>query len=332
VRAKIRDSFAYPRTLSPTLATLLLAAMFLSVPLSAQEQGPLPAAAPQDEDSAPLTPRPASAPRQLAASPAQPTAAAASRQASGAAISKDAPSIPVDQILQKFAAREAEFREERDNFTYVQDFVIQTITSGGRPDGEYEMTSDITFTPDGKRYEQITYAPPPTLERISLSQQDLDDLRNVQPFVLTTQELPKYDVTYVGREKIDELGTYVFDVAPKRIEKNQRYFQGRVWVDDKDLEIVKTYGKAVPDIRKGDTENVFPRFETYRENIEGNYWFPTYTHADDVLHFRSGDVRIRMTVHYSDYKRFRVSIKLLNTEPATTPSQPPTPPPSQPKP
>ena len=180
----------------------------------------------------------------------------------------------MDQIIQKFAAREAEFKEERDNFTYVQDFVIQTITDSGRVDGEYEMTSDITFTPDGKRYEQITYAPQPTLERIMLSQQDLDDLRNVQPFVLTTAELPKYDVTYVGREKVDEIPTYVFDVGPKRLEKNQRYFQGRIWVDDTDMEIVKTYGKAVPDIRKGNSENVFPRFETYRENIEGNYWFP----------------------------------------------------------
>ncbi len=111
----------------------------------------------------------------------------------------------MDQIIQKFAAREAEFKEERDNFTYVQDFVIQTITDSGHVDGEYEMTSDITFTPDGKRYEQITYAPQPTLERIMLSQQDLDDLRNVQPFVLTTAELPKYDVTYVGREKVDEI-------------------------------------------------------------------------------------------------------------------------------
>jgi hypothetical protein len=238
-------------------------------------------------------------------------------------LSKDAPSIPVDQIIQKFAAREAEFKEERDNFTYVQDFIIQTVTDSGRVDGEYEMTSDITFTPDGKRYEQITYAPQPTLERISLSQQDLDDLRNVQPFVLTTAELPKYDVTYVGREKVDEIPTYVFDVGPKRLEKNQRYFQGRIWVDDTDLEIVKTYGKAVPDIRKGNSENVFPRFETYRENIEGNYWFPTYTHSEDVLHFRTEDVRIRMTVHYTDYKRFRVSIKLLNTEPASQPNPAP---------
>ena len=197
----------------------------------------------------------------------------------------------------------------------MQEFVVQTIDDGGQPDGEYRMTSDIVFTPAGKRYENITYAPAPTLQRISLSEQDLDDLRNVQPFVLTTSDVPKYTITYVGREQLDEIGTYVFDVGPKVLEKNQRYFQGRIWVDDKDMEIVKTYGKAVPDIRKGDNENVFPRFETYRENIEGDYWFPTYTRSDDVLHFRTGNVHIRMTVRYSDYKRFGSTVRLLKTEP-----------------
>jgi hypothetical protein len=177
------------------------------------------------------------------------------------------------------------------------------------------MTSDIIFTPAGERVEEITNAPPPTLQRISMSEQDLNDLKNIQPFVLTTEDLPKYNIVYVGREQVDELGTYVFDASPKTIEKNQRYFQGRVWVDDKDLEVVKTYGKAVPDIRKGKNENVFPRFETYRENIEGHYWFPTYTHSDDVLHFTSGDVHIRMTVRYADYKRFGSSVRILKTDP-----------------
>jgi hypothetical protein len=161
------------------------------------------------------------------------------------------------------------------------------------------------------------------LQRISLSEQDLDDLKNVQPFVLTTEEMPKYDVSYVGREKIDEIGTYVFEVVPKKIEKNQRYFQGRIWVDDKDMEIVKTDGKAVPDIRKGNNENVFPRFETYRENIESHYWFPTFTYADDVLHFRTtGDVHIRMIVHYSDYKRFRTSARIRNADSPAATAQP----------
>jgi hypothetical protein len=221
------------------------------------------------------------------------------------------PKIPVDQIIQKFAEREAEFRKERDNYTYTQTFVIQTIDEySGQPDGEYRMTSDILFTPEGKRYEHVTDAPAPSLQRISMSQQDFDDLEHVQPFVLTTDELPKYDVKYAGQQQLDELNTYVFDVGPKKIEKNQRYFQGRIWVDQKDLAIVKTDGKAVPDIKKHGQENVFPRFETFRENIESHFWFPTYTHSEDTLQFSGGGVRIRMTVRYENYKRFGSTIKI----------------------
>lgn len=285
------------------LACLLSSGAFFALPLAGQEVGPLAGPPPVWE---PVT-RPAENRPPEAAPP--PKAPVADHHSSG--ISKEPPSIPVDQIVQRFAEREAEFKTERENFTYVQTFSIQTIDSGGQPDGEYRMTSDVTFTPSGKRYELVTYAPPPTLERITLSEQDLDDLRNIQPFVLTTDELPKYDVSYIGREKLDEIGTYVFDVAPKKIEKNQRYFQGRVWVDDKDLEIVKTFGKAVPDIIKKNSENVFPRFETYRENIEGHFWFPTFTHSDDVLRFSTGGVHIRMTVRYSDYKRFRSSARIV---------------------
>ncbi len=223
----------------------------------------------------------------------------------------DQPKIPVDQIVQKFAQRELEFKKERDNYTYTQTFVIQTIDEyAGQPDGEYRMTSDILFTPAGKRYEHVTDAPAPTLQRISMSQQDFDDLEHVQPFVLTSDEMPKYDVKYVGQQDLDELSTYVFDVGPKKIEKNQRYFQGRVWVDQKDFGIVKTDGKAVPDIKKKGQENVFPRFETFRENIEGNFWFPTYTHSEDTLQFSGGGVRIRMTVRYDNYKRFGSTIKI----------------------
>jgi len=276
-----------------------LAVLWLSKTLSAQQQGPMktPAGtAAQQSD-----PQPKAAP----SAPAQ----AATPKSAPAAASTEPPSIPIDEIIRRFAAREAEFKTERDNFTYTQTFVIQTL-DGGKVDGEYRMTSEVVFTPEGKRYEKVTNAPPPSLERISLSQQDLDDLEHVQPFVLTTKELPKYDIKYVNHEPLDELNTYVFDVAPKTLEKNQRYFQGRIWVDDKDFEIIKTDGKAVPDIKKKGQENVFPRFETFRENVEGNYWFPTYTRSNDVLHFSNEDVPIRMTVRYENYKRFGVTIKI----------------------
>lgn len=252
----------------------------------------------------------------LSAAQQQPSAAASPPAAAPAsraqATAEEAPSIPIDQIIEKFAAREAEFKTERDNYTYTQNFKIETLGPGGVSNGKYEMTSEIVFNPQGKRYENVTYAPQSTLQSITLSQQDLNDLENVQPFVLTTSELPKYDVKYVSHEPLDELMTYVFDVAPKRLEKNQRYFQGRIWVDDKDYEIVKTDGKAVPDIHTKDGDNVFPRFETFRENIEGKYWFPTYTRSNDVLHFTNPriDVPIRMTVRYTNYKRFGVTIKI----------------------
>ncbi len=280
-------------------AALLAVSSVCCVSLGAQQHGPLP------------TPPNSSAPQNKpdATTGSTPTQGTASQGASSN-ISNQAPALPVDQIIQRFAAREAEFKKERDNYTYTQTFVIQTIDPDGMADGEYQMKSDILFTPDGKRYEKVTYAPASTLQRIQMSQQDLDDLEHVQPFVLTTEELPKYDIKYVGREAVDQLNTYVFDVGPKKLEKNQRYFQGRIWVDDADLEIVKTDGKAVPDIKKHGQENVFPRFETFRENIEGHYWFPTYTRADDMLQFSSGPVHIRMTVRYANYKRFGVTIKI----------------------
>jgi hypothetical protein len=297
-----------------------MASAIFPAALAAQVQGPLPPATSQDNVPAPVPevrphskpapPAPENPPARAPEVKAQPQEKSAPPKQSSKGISNEPPSLPVEQIIQQFSAREAEFKRERDNFTYEQTFVIQTIDSNGQPDGEYRMSSDIIFTPAGKRYEKVTYAPPPTLTRISLSEQDLADLEHVQPFVLTTTELPKYNITYVGREQVDELTTYVFDVAPKTLEKNQRYFQGRIWVDDKDLEIVKTYGKAVPDIHKGSTENIFPHFETYRENIEGHYWFPTYTRSDDTLHFTSGPIQIRMIVKYSNYKRFQVTVRL----------------------
>jgi len=221
------------------------------------------------------------------------------------------PTIPVEEIIKAFAAKESEFKIERENFIYTQTFLFQTLDDSNRVDGEYKMTSDITFDARGKRVEVVTNAPTPTLERLSLEKEDLDDLENLYPFALTTEDLSKYDIKYVDHVQLDELTTYVFDVAPKTLLKNQRYFQGRIWVDDKDLQIVKTFGKPVYAKSRSTDTQAFPRFETFRENIEGKYWFPTYTRANEVLRFKQGDdVHIRLTVRYEDYKRFGVTVKI----------------------
>jgi hypothetical protein len=232
--------------------------------------------------------------------------------------------VNADEIIRKFAAKETEFAQARNNYTYRQSVKLEELDGGGNPTGgKWELEEDIIFTPEGM--EKVTYAPVISLRNILLTPEDEQDLRNVQPFVMTTAEIPEYDVHYLGREKVDEIGCYVFSVKPKKPVQGKRYFEGQAWVDDRDLQIVKTYGKGVGVIRKS-SDNQFPKFETYREQIDGKYWFPTYTHADDTLHFKNGDnVRIRMVVRYRDYKRYegRSTIKYGDVVDDKTQTPPP---------
>lgn len=219
--------------------------------------------------------------------------------------SKEAPTqTEINAIIAKFAAREADFARARENYTYRQSMKIQEIDPDGHPGGKREMVSDIIFSPDGKRTERVVRAPVDSLRNILITPEDEQDLRNVQPFVLTTKDIDKYLVRYLGRERLDEIDCYAFAVKPKKMESGERYFEGIVWVDDRDLQIVKTYGRGIGLLKKN-SDNQFPKFETYREQIDGKYWFPTFTRADSVLNFRSGPQRIRLTVRYEDYKQFK---------------------------
>jgi len=220
--------------------------------------------------------------------------------------SQPSPPLTVNDIIQKFAAKEKQFKLAREQYTYTQDVTIQTL-EGNTVDGQYRQVSDILFDDRGRRIEQVTFAPQSSLQRVIMTQSDYDDIRNRLPFVLTSDDIDKYQILYVGKQKEDELGTYVFDIAPKQIEPGERYFQGRIWVDDHDFQIVKTYGETVPQVhnlKHPEKENLSPKFTTWRQQIDGQYWFPTYTRADDVLHFSNEDVRMRYIVKYTNYKRY----------------------------
>jgi|KBSMisStaDraftv2_1062788.scaffolds.fasta_scaffold106221_1 hypothetical protein len=234
--------------------------------------------------------------------------------------------VTVQQIIDKFATKEKEFKEARDLYTFRQDVRVQTL-DGDTINGEYREVFDVTYDNQGHHLENVTYAPQSTLTEILMSPEDLQDIRHLLPFVLTSDEIPEYDILYVGQQQEDELHCYVFDIAPKKIEGKKRYFQGRIWVDDHDLQIVKTSGKTVPDIRKKNNENLFPKFSTWREQVDGRYWFPAYTKADDTLHFRSGayqDVHIREIIKYTDYKRFgsKVTVTYQGQEIEKAPPKP----------
>jgi hypothetical protein len=232
-------------------------------------------------------------------------------------IDSSAPAMAPEQIVQQFAAKETEFRHALDNYTYQRDVRIQTINDDGKVDGEYRQVVQITFDSNGRKSEHVTFAPQNTLERITMSPADVSDIEQRLPFVLTTEDVGQYNLTYVGRQKVDEVDCYVFDVAPKVMEKGKRYLKGRIWVDQKDLQIVITSAKNVPDDMRKGHEDLSPPFTTYREQVDGKYWFPVYTKADAELHFAGGsgymsqDVHIRQIVRYTDYKQFRSTVKLI---------------------
>jgi hypothetical protein len=228
-----------------------------------------------------------------------------------------APSTPATQIIQEFTAKESVYRGALDNYTYERSVKIETIDDDNKIDGQYFQVSDISFDPNGRRVERVVEAPPNSLERVIMTPADFSDIQERLPFVLTKEDASEYDITYVGKQKIDEVDTYVFDIKPKTIEKKKRYFQGRIWVDQHDLQIVVTNGKNVPDdLRKGHEDLSLP-FVTYRQQIDGKYWFPVYTHGDGVLHFSAGsgylsqDVHMRETVKYSNYKQFRSTVRVI---------------------
>jgi hypothetical protein len=231
----------------------------------------------------------------------------------------------IQEIIQEFAAKEKLFKEARDNYTYHQINKVQQMGPDGNVVGVFHQEWDILYDDSGGRIERVTYAPPDTLKGLIVTKEDLDSMRNVQPFVLTTDELSEYDVKYLGHVKVDEITAYVFSVRPKEIKKGRLYFQGTAWVDDRDLQIVKSEGKTVPELKTKKGENLFPRFTTYREQIDGKFWFPTFTMADDTLYFARGAIRIKQVIKYSDYKQFKAKskVQMLAELPAEESKPPP---------
>ena len=254
----------------------------------------------------------------------------AQTQASGANGGGAISPAEVERIIKTFTGKETQFRRALNEYSFKRDAVLQSIGMGGQVTGEYHRVSLFTFDDAGARYEKISYFPMPSFN--SVTQEDLEDLGGIQPFALEPAKIPQYDFKYVGKDKIDELSLYVFDVTPKVIpdpkKSKERFFTGRIWVDDQDLQIVKTKGKGVPETKN----NKFPIVETYREQIDGRYWFPTYSYADEELIFDKGEpLHIRMKVRYSDFELARAKVKIIEIDDPNAPKQETKPPETVPR-
>jgi hypothetical protein len=238
----------------------------------------------------------------------------------------------IDRIIKTFTGKEQQFRQALTQYSFKRKAEIQTFGDGGQVTGEYIRESQYMFGDDGTRYEKVLFMPVPTFGGVTA--EDLDDLGGVNPFALEPTKLNLYNFTFVGKERIDELDLYVFDVEPKvkpdPKRSKERFFSGRVWVDAEDLQIVKTKGKGLPETK----DNKFPVVETWRENIDGKYWFPTYSYANDELYFESGNtLKIKVRVRYTDFKEAKATVRILDDEEVVTPEKSqaaPTPTPKKP--
>jgi hypothetical protein len=211
---------------------------------------------------------------------------------------------PPADLAKRVARRESITQAERNQYTYRQMVSLEEVNSKGARTGEYREMRDIIFSPAGTRIEQMLGDPANTLRRLRLTEEDFRDMREIQPFILSEDMLFVYETKYRGTERVDERECFVLEVRPRQILAGMRLFDGLLWINPGDYSIVRMEGRSVPQIHRKKEENLFPRFTTLRHAVDGKHWFPLHTHADDVLNFRAGGVRIRLNIRYSEYKRF----------------------------
>ena len=217
---------------------------------------------------------------------------------------------PPADLTKRVAQRETETSQAQANYTYRQSLTIDEFDNRGAIVGGYWEQRDIIFSPKQERTEQMIERPFNNLHRIGLTEEDFRDIRDVQPFLLTKDQLFLYETHFKGEETMDGVDCYVIRIQPRQILQGQRLFEGMLWVDKKDYSIIRSEGQAVPQIRTTKTENLFIHFTTLRQKVDGNFWFPVTTYGDDTLYFRDHPQRIRMIIRYSQYKKFGAESKI----------------------
>src|ERR1700688_2543335 len=239
------------------------------------------------------------------------------------------PSLPVEEIVRRFSQKEDEYLKSRPNYGFRKSVRIQEFGPDGGVVGEFLRVTEYQKLSDGRVAMHAIEKPQSTLQGVYLAPEDLDALDKIPAYPLTSGQLAKYELKFIGRELVDEVDCYIFQVKPKTVERAKAYFEGVVWVDAQYLEVVKTYGKWVTD--QGDTRGIaqlpFSLFETYRENVDGKYWFPNYLRSDDTLHTKEGDIPVRLIIKWTDFKPAGAVESVPNPPPNSPNSAPPATPP-----
>lgn len=293
----------------------------LGVLAAAQTPPPPKAAAPPDSGVFVVgTTQNTAPPASIAPAPAKPTVRL-----------PDPSPAEIQHVIQVFTTKERQFRQLLANsYTYTESVLVQELDGDGNPMGDFQQTNDIVYTPSGERQIVCTFCPQPQLKDVLLTEEDITDMFNMNMYTLSVDELPQYNVAYVDHEPLDQVSAYVFSIAPKEIVKGHRYFSGKVYVDDRDLMIVKSDGRVVPNEydKHGNPTNTFLPFQVWRQEVDGKYWFPVYTLMQGVVPGGGpGEpgTPLRMVIQFKNYKQFRATARIVSVQALPDGKTPPTP-------
>lgn len=234
------------------------------------------------------------------------------------------PSLPESEIIRRFSQKEDEYLATRTRFTYKKTIRIEEFGSDGKPSGEFVLVMEPARDADGKFYEKVVQRPQSTMQHFFLRSEDLESLERIPAFPMTTKQLANYNLKYLGKEQVDEVDCYIFQVKPKTVERQKAYFDGVVWVDAKYLEVVKTYGQWMTDLgpMRMIKDLPFSLFETYRENVEGKYWFPNYSRSDDTADLKGQQIPVRIVIKWTDFKLLPLTPQAASSANPPAPAKP----------
>ncbi len=210
--------------------------------------------------------------------------------------------LPPEEIIRRFAAKEDEMIRAIRGYTFQKSIRVEEIGPGNKPAGQLEVVTQQRISPEGKLFEKPVSRQASTLQHLDLQRGDSDLVAQAPMFPLSTAMLPKYEITYGGKQQLDDLTVFYFTIKPRALERAHAYFSGVVWVDEQDFVIVKTMGKWVTETGDVTSSNLpFTVFETYRQQVGKNLWFPAYSRSDE--NFQSGDVSvpIRIIIKWTNF-------------------------------
>ncbi len=218
-----------------------------------------------------------------------------------------------EEIIKAFTANETQLFDVWTQYYYRQVASIKIISVDGNPVNEaMTLKFEVVFLDNGTREVKLIERTG-RLRSLLWTPEDQDVITNYSPFTLTAKDLPSYNLAYEGKEKVDELDTYVFSVSPKSVEIGKLHFKGKIWIDASDHQIVRTVGRVFIQKDASQLTPQFPEFETIRQLVDKKYWFPVWSHADSVLEYTkpvAQSVRVEETITYEGFKRFTTSVNV----------------------